>query len=70
MRFFLTGVICQMLFGGLCADDNMQIKGEANREKGAARRKEVPSLGLLGAPAVRERAMARWPQPPNTDNSN
>ena len=60
-----------MLFGGLCADDNMQIKGEANWEKGAAaRRKEVPSLGLLGAPAVRERTMARWPQPPDTDNSN
>lgn len=31
--FFLIGVICQMLFWGLCADDNMQIKGEVNREK-------------------------------------
>ena len=51
-QFFLIGVICQMLFGGLCADDNMQIKGEVNREtRGTAtRREEVPTPELLDPP--------------------
>ena len=57
-----------MLFWGLCADDNMQIKEEVRQEEGAAaRRKEVPSFGLLGAPGIRERGVATVP---DTDSSN
>lgn len=57
-----------MLFWGLCADDNIQIKEEVSQEEGvASRRKEVPSFGLLGASGVRERGVATVP---DTDSSN
>lgn len=71
-QFFLIGVICQMLFGGLCADDNMQIKGEVNREtRGTAtRREEVPAPELLEPPLSGREGWPGGHSPPGTDNGN
>lgn len=45
----------------------MQIKEVSQEEGATARRKEVPSLGLLGASGIRERGVAAVPF---TDSSN